>query len=236
MYVRDALIILSLMLLKLNTIQVMSRIYLSVSPEIKTLFSRTNTELDSDMVEIDDVYKVVAKFNDSNPAEECVEIATVLAGTAIVKREPFSRDMSGLSEIELMRLKAEERRYQKSIENIPSLSIKSNGEKSEVKSVSESVAFASHFVLAFGSAFLLGYYLGEYMFEFQKEEYKYIVGGACSFATLILESLLFIIRDQKQTPTSRQAINKRAKSVNNMTVMCDKENESVETNIRKRHR
>jgi len=179
----------------------MSKLYISITPEIKTLFTRTDTDVSGDSVEIDQLYEAVAKFNESHP-DEMVEISSLMESAEIVRNErgPAQVDLSQLSEIEVMRLKAEERKYQKSIENV--VSFKTNN-RSDFRSASESIAFASHFVLAFGSAFLLGYYLGEYLFEFERAEYKYMVGGACSFATLILESVLFIIRDQKQSRTPR---------------------------------
>jgi len=179
----------------------MSKLYISITPEIKTIFTRTDTEVSGDSVEIDQLYEAVAKFNESHP-DEMVEISSLMESAEIVRKErgPAQVDLSQLSEIEVMRLKADERKYQKSIENV--VSFKTNN-RSDFRSASESIAFASHFVLAFGSAFLLGYYLGEYLFEFERAEYKYMVGGACSFATLILESVLFIIRDQKQSRTPR---------------------------------
>ena len=148
-------------------------------------------------VEIDEVYKHVSEHN-SNNLHDQVDVSTLLKDSAVLRRDSRNVELqSDLSEMQLLRLKAQERKYQKSIENIVSIHSKSHG-KSEFKDASESIAFASHFILAFISAFLLGYYLGEYIFEFSANEHKYMLGGGCSFATLILESLLFIIRDQKK--------------------------------------
>ena len=173
----------------------MTLIYVTPSAELRTILFRLKREPKNDRMEIDEVYQVVSDFNEQYPSE-AVEISTLLENVEIEKTRPVPSNPD-LSEIELMRLRAEERKYQRSIADLPSLRTTSAG--SEIKSASESIAFASHFVLAFGSAFLLGYYLGEYIFEFEKDEYKYMMGGACSFLTLILESALFIIRDQKQT-------------------------------------
>ncbi len=184
----------------------MTRLYINVTPDIRALYVRSGPERPSgDKMELDELYRVVGRFNEKFP-NELVEISNLIEGSEFEKK-PSESSSRELSEIELMRLRAEERRYQRSIENLPSLKSKSK-EKSEVKSMSESIAFASHFVLAFASAFLLGYYMGEYVFDFQKDEYKYMVGGACSFLTLILESVLFIIRDQKQNraPSRKQNI------------------------------
>ena len=185
----------------------MTRLYITITPDIRALYVRSGPDRPSgDKIEMDELYKVVGRFNEKFP-KESVEISTLIEGSEIEKKPSESTSHHELSEIELMRLRADERRYQRSIENLSSLKSKAK-EKSEVKSMSESIAFASHFVLAFASAFLLGYYLGEYVFDFQKDEYKYMVGGACSFLTLILESVLFIIRDQKQNraPVRKQSL------------------------------
>ena len=215
----------------------MSRIYVSLSPEIRTIFSRTQNPIPDKDIEIDEVYRIVSQFNESRPADEYVEISALLDGCEIVRREPQHQtaNLSALSEMELMRLKADERRYQKSIANVATALHGTGGGKSEIKSASESLAFASHFILAFGSAFLLGYYLGEYVFGFEKAEFKYIVGGACSFATLILESVLFIIRDQKQTQERQKPVvmMSASKSVSVMTTVDNDESSNVNVRHRK---
>lgn len=209
----------------------MSKIYISLNPEIKTLFTRTNIEVSSDCVEIDELYNAVAKFNDSHP-DEMIEISALIENAKIVRKEPNPAgvDHAKFSEMEILRMKAEERKYQKAIQNIVSMK---SVDRSDIRSASESIAFASHFVLAFGSSFLLGYYLGEYMFGFEKAEYKYMVGGACSFATLILESVLFIIRDLKQ---SRPSVTKKIehRQVSASTVMTKIPNIDNNESLRKR--
>lgn len=171
--------------------------YLSVSPELREFLvhKRKLETVVSDM-EVDEIYKHVYNHNENYP-HDTIDVANLLTQSVIVRRESIASHKD-LTEMEILRLKAEERKYQKSIEKIASLKSKSGSQKSEFKDASESVAFASQFILAFASAFLLGYYLGEYFFEFTKNEYKYILGGACSFATLILESVLFIIREEKK--------------------------------------
>lgn len=149
-------------------------------------------------IEIDEVYMHATQHNSkyaSNP-EKCVHVAQLLDKSKIVYRTKSPECGSHLTEIERMRAKAEERKYQKTISGI-SLA-RTMGAGSDFKSAAESLSFATHFILAFISAFLVGYYLGEYVFAFQRQDYKYILGGACSFGTLILESLLFIIREEKK--------------------------------------
>lgn len=149
-------------------------------------------------IEIDQVYMHATQHNfqnGSNP-EKCVDVAQLLDESKIVYRTKSPESGTNLTEIERMRARAEERKYQKTISgfSLP----RNTGAGSDVKSATESLSFATHFILAFISAFLVGYYLGEYVFELQRKDYKYILGGACSFGTLILESLLFIIREEKK--------------------------------------
>jgi hypothetical protein len=217
----------------------MSRIFVPISPEIRTLFSRVEYQYQAEpdgSVEIDDVYKAVTAFNNSHTPEESIEIASLLETSEIIRRERSDRSMnlSTLTELEQMRLRAEERRYQRSIENVVTMK-KSNN--SDIRSMSESIAFASHFILAFGSAFLLGYYLGEYLFGFEKSEHKYMVGGACSFATLILESILFIIRDNKQNMSAklRSAKPKPRPAASDSSLMTTDVTKNVPESVRKRN-
>jgi hypothetical protein len=183
-------------------------------------------------MEIDDVYKVVSEFNERYPSE-AIEISSLLENVEIEKTRPLPV-VPEMSEMELMRLRADERKYQRSIADLPSLKT-ITAARSDIKSASESIAFASHFVLAFGSAFLLGYYLGEYIFELQKDEYKYMMGGACSFLTLILESALFIIRDQKQTSAAgNQAKVATRKSLSAGSELMGKAKVASSSSVRKR--
>ena len=110
-----------------------------------------------------------------------------------------------MSEIELMRKRAEERKYQKSIANIRlGKGVGKLGAASDVKSASESISFASHFIFAFASSFLLGYYFAEYGLGITNDPHKYIAGGIASFLTLIIESLLFIIREEKRSRSPKK--------------------------------
>jgi hypothetical protein len=174
----------------------MVKLYMSITEELREFLigRREFRKIPSEM-EIDDIYMHVSQHNALNP-QNLINVSLLLKDSVVLRREKALLDPN-LTEMQLMRLKAGERKYQKTIENVSTQKI-SKAEKSEFKDASESVAFASHFIVAFVSAFLLGYYLGDYIFEFSATEYKYMLGGACSFATLILESALFIIREQKK--------------------------------------
>ena len=181
------------------------KIYMSVTDQIKEFLAPLMDEGKvPNCIEIDELYTAVVNFNQIHCESKTVDINDLLKDSRIMYRSmnESSSHPGGkkLSAIELMRLRAEERKYQKSIANIKlggGQSIKA-GVASDVKSASESISFASHFIFAFASSFLLGYYFAEYGLGLTNDSHKYIAGGAASFLTLIIESLLFIIREEKR--------------------------------------
>eukprot|EP00392_Amoebophrya_sp_AT5.2_P006357 g6369.t1 len=62
--------------------------------------------------------------------------------------------LAGLSEIEILRLKQEERQYQRSVANVTTQGVTTA--RGEIRAASEGVAMAGHFVLSFLGAFLCG--------------------------------------------------------------------------------
>ena len=73
----------------------------------------------------------------------------------------------------------------------------------EIKGYQTSVKFASSFIIVlFGSA-CLGYYLGSEIFEL-KVEYCLALSGIVVFVTLVIEALLFIIKEEKQEVSMRK--------------------------------
>ena len=182
--------------------------YVSISPELKEFFLDANIVWKSSSIEIDELYRIVSKYNKER--DSCfVDLAELLTNSTIVKRQQVVHS-ENLSELEMMRRRAGEKRYQKSI-NMKNESNSKIG--NDVKSASESISFATHFILAFASAFLLGYYAGEYVWGLS-EPGKYICGGVVSFSTLILESVLFILRDNKirNKTSNRESIHNKTSS------------------------
>ena len=168
---------------------------MSITPQLEAVLRRNNKPV-GQSIEIDEVYRLSAEHNERYPGD-LVDVGELLKDSHLVyrSRPPGPPAATGMTEMEVMRRKAEERKYQRSIAGVGKM--QSVTAVSDVKAASESITFATHFIFAFASAFLVGYYLGEYVLELQKEEHKYILGGACSFLTLILESVLFIIREEK---------------------------------------
>ena len=168
---------------------------MSITPQLEAVLRRNNKPV-GQSIEIDEVYRLSAEHNERYPGD-LVDVGELLKDSHLVyrSRPPGPPAATGMTEMEAIRRKAEERKYQRSIASVGKM--QSVTAVSDVKAASESITFATHFIFAFASAFLVGYYLGEYVLELQKEEHKYILGGACSFLTLILESVLFIIREEK---------------------------------------
>ena len=174
----------------------MSKIYMSISPELQAFLQKVRPGVEpGDRIEIDELYALMA-------GQE-VDINVLLANSTVVARErPLDAPMS---ELEMWRKRGAERKYQRSIQGVKPATLMASG---DVKSASESISFATHFIFAFLSAFLVGYYLGEYVFDLS-EPGKYICGGAASFFTLLLESTLLIIREQK--PKGRPLVRSQKK-------------------------
>ena len=199
------------------------KLYVSISPELKEFLSIEKIQYKDDKIEIDELYKLVSARNAKSA--EFVDMADLLANSVVLSRlqEPGKTG----SELEQMRRKAEERKYQRSIGK----SLAKVNVSTDVKAASESIAFATHFILAFISAFLLGYYAGEYVWGLE-ETGKYICGGAVSFSTLILESVLFILRDNKQKMD--RAEKKIVRVVSQNTEMMPLRENKIDSQIRKR--
>ena len=169
---------------------------MSISDEVKEfLLHRAFVKTVPNSIEIDELFALVSTYNHKHP-QDSIEINDLLINSEVVFRTSSAQPPSNESELETLRRRGEERQYQRSIANVSDRG-KGAGAATEIKAASESVSFATHFILAFLPSFLVGYYLGEYIFELS-ESGRYICGGAASFLTLILESVLFIIREEKR--------------------------------------
>ena len=177
------------------------KIYMSVTDEMREFLESSKTTIPN-CIEIDELYTAVVSHNQTK--SNFVNINDLLKNSKIMYRRTEGTGGEKFSELEIMRRNAEERKYQKSISNIKLGGKSVTGASSDVKSASESLSFASHFILAFASSFLLGYYFAEYALSVTDESYKYIAGGAASFLTLIIESLLFIIREEKRSKVDKR--------------------------------
>jgi len=147
-------------------------------------------------VDLDIVFDAIEKAKNSNENGAPPSLDKLLAGCEVVARKEKKEDLTHLSEIEILRLKAEEKKYQRSVALVRPWQ-RNISAREDLKEASSSMAFAAQFILSFVGAFLLGYYFCE-TFIIDDLALKTMAGGLISFATLILESFLFILRDSKE--------------------------------------
>jgi hypothetical protein len=194
----------------------MSKIYMSITPRIEEFLTHQHKSPIPASIDIDELYRLVAACNEASSSSP-IDINSLLEGSFVVHRTNPPSNISNLTEIELLRLRADEKKYQKSIKSLNAGGV-SKSANSDIKAASESISFATHFILAFGSAFLAGYYFAVYGLETESDPVKYMCGGVASFLTLLIEAILFIIREEKnerikQRPVLRQRIQSSPETV-----------------------
>ncbi len=173
---------------------------MKVTPEISE-FLRANMKLKKEAeaasIDLDHICSLVATFNSKNPKLASVDLAKLLESSSISHRVRRPTQQAPATEIESIRKRAQERQYQKSVAGV--VPTREEGAASDFKSMGDSISFASHFILAFVSSFLAGYYLAEYVMGITEPTIRYIIGGAASFLVLIVESVLFILQENRRT-------------------------------------
>jgi len=179
----------------------MSIVYISLSDKLLDFLRSTVPDAAHDAessgcVDMDVVFAAVEK------AKDAPSLSTLLEGTEVVRREKKVEDLSQYSEMEILRFKAAEKAYQRSVASVKPWE-RDTSVHGEMRDVSNTVAFAMQFVLAFIGAFALGYYFVE-TFVMDDIAMKVVAGGVCAFSTLMLESVLFIIRDNKNTDLQKR--------------------------------
>merc|ERR1719446_1619275 len=104
-----------------------------------------------------------------------------------------------MTELERLRLRAEERAYQKSVEHLrPIQKSKQAANENNLSGFKWATNFGLQVIVAFIGAFALGYYFVETFVDPDNTTAKVLTGAACSFATLLLEVVLFVVHDQKE--------------------------------------
>ena len=72
--------------------------------------------------------------------------------------------------------------------------------RGEVKEYSETMAFATSFVTLMFLGFVMGYYVGQYLFQWP-DTWCYFMSIGCGIVTIILETVLYIIKIEKKRMT-----------------------------------
>jgi hypothetical protein len=112
-----------------------------------------------------------------------------------------------MTEMERLRAVAEERSYQRSVDGLKPKANSNWGE--EIRAASRSTATATNFIVSFIGAFAFGYYAIEIFVDATDSTLKCVVGGISSFLTLIIESVLFIVAEEKAARKEKRKEKKR---------------------------
>ena len=195
----------------------MTLIFIDVTPPLaQQLLLADTPHAHKSEIELETFYQLVSRKvsqKSLSPEQE----QELMKQCQIVRRErdweAETKLLAGLSEIEILRLRAEEKRYQRSIANVAgglggTGSIggtrSANSFGSALREASDSAGFAAHFVICFIGAFFCGYFMCEYYLAFSDPAAKALCGGACAFVTMLLEVALMLVREQKRASRERK--------------------------------
>lgn len=175
-----------------------TQVFVSVTPEVRDFLKKCRMKgaqdrAEDEAIDIDELYRYIDDHN--KHGDSPVPIQEIMAKSEVVSRRHLSEEP--LTELEQMRAESRERAYQASVKGCTPLH-----KVTRVESNKEPIRFATNFatmaLVAFAGAFAFGYFFVENFVAPGRFEAKIIAGAFCSFFTLILESVLFVLRDQKK--------------------------------------
>jgi hypothetical protein len=163
-------------------------------------------------------------------------IKKIMTGESSQESTEVRRDASfQCLQLENMRARAEERRYQKMIgkNGTAKLTV-----AKELKEMNEGMSFALHFIIVFIASFAVGYYLYEIfgdagmdktpMVMISEEVFssfqKFASGGICCFISLVIECIVYILYEER-----KQRIDHRSREKTFFS------NQANSTNVRQLH-
>eukprot|EP00929_Paragymnodinium_shiwhaense_P070776 TRINITY_DN35895_c0_g1_i1.p1 TRINITY_DN35895_c0_g1~~TRINITY_DN35895_c0_g1_i1.p1 ORF type:complete len:273 (+),score=74.62 TRINITY_DN35895_c0_g1_i1:80-820(+) len=181
-----------------------TQVLVSLTPHLQTFFESeclaegSKEQAKEEAVDLDELYRLVGEHEKKGGTPP--KLHELLEGSEVIERR--RAEERELTEIERIRLQAQERAYQRSVHGLavdPVLSAKKRKEPGE--GAGAALKFATNFgtqvMVAFIGAFALGYFFVE-TFVTQDFNAKVISGAACSFATLLLETLLLVVHESKE--------------------------------------
>uniref|UniRef100_A0A7R9ZZ97 Endoplasmic reticulum-based factor for assembly of V-ATPase n=1 Tax=Pyrodinium bahamense TaxID=73915 RepID=A0A7R9ZZ97_9DINO len=178
-----------------------TQVFVSITPEVRTLLSGCCAEgaaqrhAGTDSIELDELYRLADQYNQSSSSP--VRIHELLAHAEVVERREACS--APLSELEHMRLESQERQYQQMVRGVaPLTKTKSREPGAHQHGLRFATNFATQVAVAFIGGFLLGYYFVETFVAPDSFTAKVIAGSLCSFATLLLETFLLVVHEQKK--------------------------------------
>eukprot|EP00746_Dinoflagellata_sp_MGD_P010652 gnl/MRDRNA2_/MRDRNA2_122058_c0_seq1.p1 gnl/MRDRNA2_/MRDRNA2_122058_c0~~gnl/MRDRNA2_/MRDRNA2_122058_c0_seq1.p1 ORF type:complete len:224 (+),score=54.08 gnl/MRDRNA2_/MRDRNA2_122058_c0_seq1:71-742(+) len=183
-----------------------SEVFVSITPALREFLKEDkDTRRDYalvDEISLDKVYALVDERQKRAQKEKKKQppmVHELMEGSEVVHRKQLQSDQE-LTPVERLRLESEERKYQRSVQDVGPLKFKPTGttEDHTGQHLKLATGMAGQFIVAFVGAFALGFYFVE---NFVTDDFttKALSGAGVSFLTLLVEVLLFIIREEKQS-------------------------------------
>eukprot|EP00930_Biecheleria_cincta_P083880 TRINITY_DN73380_c0_g1_i1.p1 TRINITY_DN73380_c0_g1~~TRINITY_DN73380_c0_g1_i1.p1 ORF type:complete len:231 (+),score=57.92 TRINITY_DN73380_c0_g1_i1:85-777(+) len=196
-----------------------SQIFVSMTPALRTFLDDCKAEgakalAAEDSADLDELYRLEKRHCELGGAP--AKLHELLDGTEVVERREsplLGEDGAPLSELELMRRQSQERSYQRMVDGVAPLT---GLRRVEPDVNHQGIRFATNFgtqvIVAFIGAFVLGYFFVENFVAPHNFNAKVIAGACCSFATLLLETLLLVVHEEKvaRNDKKREKIEQRA--------------------------
>ena len=184
----------------------MTRVEISVSPELQAFFRFTGDgDAHKASVDLDCTLRKIVGFNESDGGTAApFDAAALLEHCTVVRRSAAPTEAAdGRSEIERLRMQAEERRYQK---NLLATGTCGSGATvaGEVKEMREAYLLAANFFMSFFGSFLFGFFSTQLFLQWPTERCVF-AGVLCAVVVLGVEAALFVIRDERKRETLRLA-------------------------------
>lgn len=174
-----------------------SQVFLSISPALRDFLRECRVEAarglaDEERIDMDEVYR----FADEHQklGGDIVKVHELLEGSEVVSRKKASE--AHLTELERLRLDAEERKYQRMVEKVAPTHASKRHTDNSIEGLSWATNFGTQVLVAFVGAFALGYFFVE-TFVSTDMTVKVIAGAGCSFLTLLLETCLLVVHESK---------------------------------------
>eukprot|EP00933_Yihiella_yeosuensis_P066381 TRINITY_DN7062_c1_g1_i1.p1 TRINITY_DN7062_c1_g1~~TRINITY_DN7062_c1_g1_i1.p1 ORF type:complete len:236 (+),score=53.87 TRINITY_DN7062_c1_g1_i1:133-840(+) len=217
-----------------------TQVLVSITPALKSFFENdcvadgAKDLVDKECVDLDELYRLADEHSKAGGAE--VKLHELMQGSEVVDRieeEPTGPDGAPLSEIEKMRLQSQERAYQKMVDGVAPLTGQKRVEPSlHQRGLRFATNFGTQVIVAFIGGFILGYYFVENFVAPDSFSAKVIGGAACSFGTLLLETLLLVVHEHRLDicEASREKHKKRkeaARAKARVVRLSEKEDEKV---------
>jgi len=169
-----------------------------------------------------DYNKQVSKEDPEKNSKNYVRLEGLIKHSNIVNRRILSTNYEHLSELEKLRLHAEERRYQKSIHQVTTTN--KDDTQDNVANYKRSLAIGINSLIGIFLTFLGGYWGAEYC-GITKDITRLLIGLTLSFSCLLIEVILFILHDESQ----RRGLSAReSNKLRKTTLFCAHQSLSVE--------